>query len=135
MQGMGRKATLTKKCTCNKPNWVNDDIEVSRTTSEITYILNCKNCGAHWGTKANEARKYWADKMDSIPVVWMGYVYKGDKTTRELFRGLDLERLKLLTDIKEEAEEKVLEAQKAASKAAKAIEKCEKQMNEWNILD
>lgn len=133
MKGMGRKATL-KKCACDNPNWVKDDIEVSKSTSEITYILNCKNCGAFWGTKAHNARKYWANEMDSTPGVWMGYVYKGDKTTRELFRGLDLKRLKLLIETQKTAENKVLEAQKAASKAAKAVEKFKKQMNEWNIL-
>lgn len=131
-RGMARKASLTKKCTCDNPDWVRDDIEVS-SAEEITYILSCKNCGAHWGTKTNEARKYWADKMDSIPVVWMGYAYKGDKTTRELFRSIDKERLKLLENIKKEAEEKVLEAQKAAIKAEKAVEKFKKQMDESDL--
>lgn len=133
-RGMGRKAALTKKCSCDNPVWVKEDIEVSGSTAEITYILSCKSCGANWGTKMYEARKYWTDKMDMVPIVWQGYRYEGGKTTRELFKSLDEKRLEHLTKMEKAAEKKVLEAQKEVDKAVKAVEKFNKQMEELSNL-
>lgn len=131
-RGIARKAVLTKKCSCDKPEWFKDDIEVNGNTKEITYKLQCRNCWANWGTKSIEARKYWIPHFDIIPVVWMGYSYKGNKTIKELFDELDKERLEELEENKMIAEKKVLAAQKELDKLNKNVEKFKKQIEEFN---
>lgn len=130
-RGIARKAALTKKCSCDKPEWFRDDIEVNGNTKEITYKLMCRNCRANWGTKSLEARKYWIPHFDVIPVIWMGYTYKGDKTIRELFNDLDTERLEKLKSDEMIVEKKVLEAQSVLDKAKKNTEKFKKQLNDF----
>lgn len=130
-RGIARKAALTKKCSCDKPEWFRDDIEVNGNTKEITYKLMCRNCGANWGTKTIEARKYWLPHFDKIPTVWMGYGYKGNKTVRELFDDLDNERLTVLEKEEMIAEKKVLEAQSVLDKTKKNTDKFKKQLNDF----
>lgn len=129
-RGIARKFETTKKCSCDNPHIFADDIEVNGNTKEITYILTCRNCKAIWKTKSLDARKYWADKMDKVPIIWNYYSYKGNKTVRELFDGLDNERLEYLEIEHEIAEKKAIEAQKDADKKLKAIEKFKKQLEE-----
>jgi hypothetical protein len=129
-RGIARKAELTKKCSCDNPEWSQDDIEVNGSTKEITYILHCRNCRANWGTKTSKAREYWSDKMDSVPVVWKGYAYKGNHTVRELFHQLDMERLEYLESIQKAAEKRVSEMQKEADKAKATVYKFKKQLEE-----
>ena len=127
-RGIARKATLTKKCSCDKPEWFRDDIEVNGNTKEITYKLMCRNCGANWGTKTIEARKYWLPHFNKVPVVWIGYSYNGNKTVRELFNDLDNERLTVLEKEEMIAEKKVLQAQSVLNKTKKNTDKCKKQV-------
>lgn len=127
-RGFARKAEFTKKCSCNNPQWYSDHVEVNGRTSEITYVLNCRNCNAYWGTKSPSARKYWGAGMDKIPVQWQGYSYRGNKTVRELFQEIDLDRLKFLERVADNADVVVFNAQKEADKAHKEVEKFKKQM-------
>lgn len=129
--GIARKAALTKKCSCDNPNWSRDDIEINGNTKEITYKLQCTNCWSHWGTKSLEARKYWIKDFDKVPIVWMGYGNKGTKTYKELFADLDAERLEYLETERKFAEKRVIEAQKEEEKKRKAVEKFKKQLEEW----
>lgn len=130
-RGIARKFETTKKCSCDNPQIFADDIEVNGNTKEITYILTCRNCNAIWKTKSPEARKYWIDRMDKVPVIWNYYTYKGDKTVKELFAHLDADRLEYLETEQRFAENKVVEAQKEAEKKRKATEKFKEQLKEW----
>lgn len=122
-RGIAGKAAFTKKCSCENPQWYSDHIETNNNTGEITYVLNCRNCKAYWGTKSHEARQYWASELDAVPLTWAGYGYKGDKTVRQLFQELDEHRLSVLEAIAVRCEAELAEAQKAVSKAHKDIEK------------
>lgn len=132
-RGIARKAALTRKCSCDKPEWFRDDIEVNGNTKEITYLLMCRNCNANWGTKTIDARKYWVQHFDKIPAVWRGYGYKGDKTIRELFKQLDNERLEELERIQKVAERRLADAQKEVNDAQKAVDKFKMQLEEIKI--
>ena len=124
-RGIARKAAFTKKCCCENPRWSGDHVEVNGNTHEITYVLNCANCGAYWGTKSSKARKCWENKMDSVPMSFYGYGGrdKDKRTVRELFRELDEKRLEYLKGIAEHRRATAVEAIKAAEEAEKAAEK------------
>lgn len=127
-RGFARKAAFTKKCSCDNPQWYSDHVEVNSRTSEITYVLNCRNCNAYWATKSPGARKYWSVELDKVPIQWEGYSYRGNKTVRELFHEIDLDRLKFLEHVADSADTAVSVAQKEADKAHREIEKFKKQM-------
>ncbi|MBQ7673237.1 MAG: hypothetical protein IJT36_01735 [Alphaproteobacteria bacterium] len=127
-RGIGRKAEYTKKCSCDNPQWVYDDIEINNNTKEITYQIKCLNCDAFWGTKSHTARELWKHDIDKKPYIWMGYNYKGDKTIRELFDDLDKKRLEFLENQRQSAEEKVILAQKEYDIIDKKVEKFKSQV-------
>lgn len=128
-RGIARKAELTKKCSCNNPKWYKDDIEVNGRTYEISYILMCSSCGANWKTKKPEARLYWRELFNKVPVVWRGGGYNGTKTVKELFADLDWNRYKFLENEAAIARKRVQEAEREYDKAAKAVEKHRHQIN------
>lgn len=129
-RGIARKFETTKKCSCDDPQWFADDIEINGNTKEITYILTCRNCKAIWKTKSHDARRYWADRLDKVPIIWNYYSYKGNKTVKELFTSLDMDRLEYLETEQKFAENKLIEAQKEVEKKRKAVEKFKKQLEE-----
>lgn len=131
-RGIARKAAFTRKCSCGNPMWSRNHIEVNGNTEEITYVLGCANCKAYWATKSPSARKYWEKDMDRVPSLWQGFSYSGSKTVRELFREQDMKRLDYLEMIAACRDRDVLEAQKEAEKAHKAVEKFKAEMELHN---
>ena len=123
---LGNKATLSKKCSCDNPKWVKDDIEVNSRTHEIKYILECRSCGANWKTAMHEARKYWNNDMDKVPRIWCGFSYHGDKTVRELFAIIDEARTQCLSLDVEYARKRFLEAERDFKKSVETLEKYKK---------
>ena len=122
-RGLAGKAAFTKKCSCENPQWYRDHIETNSRTEEITYVLNCKNCKAYWATKSHEARQYWDSALDTVPITWAGYGYKGGKTVRQLFAEQDERRLKVLENIATRCEAELAEAEKAVARAYKEVAK------------
>lgn len=122
-RGFAKKASFTKKCSCENPQWYRDHIEINNHTEEITYVLMCKNCNAYWGTKSHEARRFWDSALDTVPVTWAGYGYRGGKMVRQLFAEQDERRLKVLENIAAQCDAELVKAQKAAAKAHKDVEK------------
>lgn len=130
-RGIARKIELTRKCTCDSPHWDKAFVEVNGRTNEISYVLHCRSCRTHWSTKSHNARKYWESEMDRVPITWMGYGYNGKQTVRELFDGLDEDRLEYLVGEAEACDRILREAQKKAEKAHMAVEKYKQMMEEF----
>lgn len=122
-RGFARKAAYTKKCSCENPRWCSNHVEVNSRTDEITYILSCSNCKAYWATKSHEARKCW--DMDAKPIAFFGFggSHRSERTNRDYFRELDEKRLEYLEGYARHRDEDVIEAQKEAEKAHRAVEK------------
>lgn len=130
-RGFARKAAYTKKCSCSNPDWRGSHIEVNSRTDEITYILDCKHCRAYWASKSPEMRKYWKLDEQATNLYGFGCEYSDKRTYRERFRELDEQRLKFLEDCARCRDNDVIEAQKEAEKAHRAVEKYKAMMGEY----
>lgn len=104
-RGIAGVSPLTKKCSCNNPNWCGDRIEVNSNTKEVSYILECINCRANWKTKKREARKYWNNET--------------------LFDKLDSDRGEYLRAVVQKRKDELKAAQAALDKAVKELSKHE----------
>ena len=122
-RGFARKAAYTKKCSCDNPQWHGSHIEVNSRTDEITYILDCNNCKAYWASKSPEMRKYWSLDKRATNLYGFGSEYQNNRTYRECFRELDEKRLEYLEGYARCRDKDVIEAQKEAEKAHRAVEK------------
>ncbi len=130
-RGFGRKASFTKKCSCENPKWSGSHIEVNARTGEITYVVNCASCKAYWASKSRSSRELWDMDTLSHKSSLNGYGSRSDdvkKTNREWFRELDEKRLAYLEMVAENRAEAAAEAAKEAEKAKRAAEKFREEM-------
>ena len=130
-RGFARKAAYTKKCSCDNPRWHGSHIEVNSRTDEITYILDCNNCKAYWASKSPEMRKYWDLDKRATSLWGYGDEHKETRTYRECFRELDEKRLETLELFASCRDRDVINAQKEAERAHRAVEKYKAMMEDF----